>query len=84
MISVPNGFDGVSPPIAAQLRRATGHPLACRTARSRRELYERLHQADAALVTTDNASAGILCSGPTRERGVTALHTLLRLVQQPG
>ncbi|MGH3699222.1 MAG: glycosyltransferase [Pseudonocardiaceae bacterium] len=48
---------GASPPIAARLRRATGHALVPYTAGSRRELYERLHQADAALVTTDNASA---------------------------
>ncbi|MGH3769922.1 MAG: glycosyltransferase [Pseudonocardiaceae bacterium] len=48
---------GVSPPIAAQLHRATGRPLSLQTARSRRELYERLHQADAAFVTTDPASA---------------------------
>ncbi|MGH3610926.1 MAG: glycosyltransferase [Pseudonocardiaceae bacterium] len=48
---------GVSPPIAAQLRSATGQALVPHTAGSRRELYERLHQADAALVTTDNASA---------------------------
>ncbi|MGH3907122.1 MAG: glycosyltransferase [Pseudonocardiaceae bacterium] len=140
---------GVSPPIAIQLRRATGHPLVPCIAGSRRELYERLHQADAGLVTTDGASAaesripakiydylatgipviavcppgaallhipeaqrfhhvhhddvnglatllrrtmrdrttlrpGVLRAGPTREQGVTTLHTLLhRLVQQP-
>ncbi|MGH3797102.1 MAG: glycosyltransferase [Pseudonocardiaceae bacterium] len=48
---------GVSPPIAAQLVRATGLPLALHTARSRRELYERLHHADAAVVITDHTSA---------------------------
>lgn len=139
---------GISPPIAAQLRRATGHPIAPHTARSRRALYQRLHQADAAVVTLDTASAvesripakvydylatgvpviavcppraallqipeaqrfhhlhhqnatgltallrramrdrtalrpGMLGDGPTREHGVTMLHTLLhRLVQQ--
>jgi hypothetical protein len=140
---------GISPPIAAQLHRATDHPLAPGTARSRRALYERLHQADAAVVTMDAASAvesrihakvydylatgvpviavcppdaallqipearrfhhvhhqdttglatllrramrdraalrpGRLGDGPTRERGITTLHTVLhRLVQQP-
>jgi Glycosyl transferases group 1 len=49
---------GVSPPIAAQLTRATGHPLVPVTTRSRRELYERLEQADAAVVTIDHTSAG--------------------------
>ncbi|MGH3854753.1 MAG: hypothetical protein ACRDR6_14915, partial [Pseudonocardiaceae bacterium] len=139
---------GVSPPIAAELRRATGRPPAPHPAGSRRQLYERLHQADAALVTTDNASAaesrlpakvydylatgvpviavcppdaallhipearrfhrvhhrdvnglatllrgamrdrtvlrpGTLRAGPTRDHGITTLHTLLRsLVQQ--
>lgn len=48
---------GISPPIAAQLRRATGQPLAPRPTRSRQELYQRLHQADAAVVTMDTASA---------------------------
>ncbi|MBV8541295.1 MAG: glycosyltransferase [Pseudonocardiales bacterium] len=140
---------GVSPPIATRLHRATGQALVPHIAGSRRKLYERLHQADAALVTTDNASAaesripakiydylatgvpviavcppsaallripgaqrfhhahhedasgltallrstvrdrtalcpGVLRAGPTREQGVTTLHTLLRsLVQQP-
>lgn len=139
---------GVSRPIAAQLRQA-GYLFTVRTAGSRRELYERLRAADAAIVTLDHASAvesripakiydylatavpviavcppsaallqipearrfhhvhhqdvvglatlfrsimrdrtilrrGTLGDGPTRERGVTMLHTLLhRLVQQP-
>ncbi|MGH3717711.1 MAG: glycosyltransferase [Pseudonocardiaceae bacterium] len=47
----------VSLPITAQLHRATGRPLRLEAARSRRELYERLHQADAALVITNPASA---------------------------
>lgn len=133
---------GVSPPIAAQLQRATGQPLASYSAGSRRELYERLQEADAALITMDPASAvesripakiydhlatgvpvitvcppgaavlqipeswrfhhvhhrdidglatllrntrqdrtalrpGLLGAGPTREQGVTTLHTLL-------
>lgn len=139
---------GISPPIAAQLRRATGHPPAPRTARSRRALYERLHQADAAVVTMDTTSAvesripakvydylatgvpviavcppgaallqipearrfhhfhhqdttglaallrramrdraelrpGMLGEGPTREYGVTTLHTLLLRLARP-
>ncbi|MGH3827373.1 MAG: glycosyltransferase [Pseudonocardiaceae bacterium] len=139
---------GVSPPIAAQLRRATGRPPAPHPAGSRRQLYARLHQADAALVTTDNASAaesripakvydylavgvpaiavcppdaallhipearrfhhvhhqdvdglaallhgarrdravlrpGTLRAGPTRDHGVTTLHTLLNRLVQP-
>lgn len=49
---------GVSPPIAAQLTRATGLPLAVHVARSRRELYEQLQLADAAVVTTAHTSAG--------------------------
>ncbi len=136
---------GVCPPIAATLRRNTGHPFTPQTARSRRHLYTRLHEADAAVVTVNQASAvesripakvydylatgvpviavcppcaallqipeaqhfhhrdtdglitllrramrdrtalrpGILHAGPTREHGVTTLHTLLhRLVQQ--
>ncbi|MGH3869210.1 MAG: glycosyltransferase [Pseudonocardiaceae bacterium] len=48
---------GVSPPIAAQLHHATGQAFLSHTAESRRKLYKRLHQADAAIVTTDNASA---------------------------
>lgn len=48
---------GISPPIAAQMRRAIRQPLAPGPARSRRELYKRLHQADAAVVTMDTASA---------------------------
>ncbi|MGH4009707.1 MAG: glycosyltransferase [Pseudonocardiaceae bacterium] len=48
---------GISPPIAGRLRRATGHPLAPAPARSRRALYERLHHADAAVVTMNTASA---------------------------
>lgn len=140
---------GVSPPVADQIRRAIGRPLACGTARSRRALYERLHQADAAVVTMDITSAvesripakiydylatgvpviavcppgaalsqipearrfhhvhhqdttglarllhramrdraalrpGVPREGPTREHGVTVLHTLLhRVVRQP-
>ncbi|MGH3933615.1 MAG: glycosyltransferase [Pseudonocardiaceae bacterium] len=134
---------GASSPIAAQLHRATGHPLVRHTAGSRRELYERLQEADAGVVTMDTASAvesripakvhdylatgvpviavcppgaallqipearrfhhvhhrdidglatllrdtmqdrpalrpGRLGAGPTREHGVTTLHTLLR------
>ena len=48
---------GISPPIAAPLRRPIGHLTAPGPARSRRALYERLHQADAAVVTVDTASA---------------------------
>lgn len=48
---------GVSPPIATQLTPATGHPLVLVTTRSRREFYERLEQADAAVVTIDHTSA---------------------------
>lgn len=48
---------GMSPSIAAHLRRAIGQPLAPRIARSRQALYERLHHADAAVVTMDATSA---------------------------
>ncbi|MGH3972499.1 MAG: glycosyltransferase [Pseudonocardiaceae bacterium] len=47
----------VSPPIATQLTLATGYPLVPVTTRPRRELYERLEQADAAVVTIDYTSA---------------------------
>jgi glycosyltransferase involved in cell wall biosynthesis len=48
---------GVSPPIAAQLTRAAGQPPVLHTTQSRRELYERLQRADAAVVTIDYTSA---------------------------
>ncbi len=38
---------GLSPPIAAHLNRVMGRPLAAQPASSRRELYQRLHDADA-------------------------------------
>ncbi len=47
----------VSPPITTQLTRATGQPFLTLAARSRRELYERLQHADAAVVTIDHTSA---------------------------
>ncbi|MDQ3762486.1 MAG: glycosyltransferase [Actinomycetota bacterium] len=48
---------GASRPIAAQLQRTTGRLLAAHSTGSRRELYERLQEADAAIVTMDPASA---------------------------
>jgi len=48
---------GVSPPIETRLTQAIGHPLVLVTTGSRRELYERLEQADAAVVTIDHTSA---------------------------
>ncbi|MDQ3150928.1 MAG: hypothetical protein M3R63_04140 [Actinomycetota bacterium] len=48
---------GVSGPIASSLRHATGRPVVHQDTASRRELYERLQAADAAMVTVDQASA---------------------------
>lgn len=48
---------GVSPPIATHITQATGRALVPVTAMSRRELYECLERADAAVVTLDHASA---------------------------
>lgn len=48
---------GVSEPIASALRQATDRPVVHHHAASHRELYERLQEADAAVVTLDHASA---------------------------
>jgi hypothetical protein len=45
---------GVSAPIETQLTRTTGHPLVVVAPGSRRELYQRLERADAAVVTIDH------------------------------
>lgn len=48
---------GVSPSIATALEQATGRPLAQCDAVPRHQLYLRLQQADAAVVTVDHTSA---------------------------
>lgn len=48
---------GVSPAITSQLIRATGRSLLPCVPRSRRDLYQRLQHADAAVVTIDHAIA---------------------------
>ncbi|MBV9010514.1 MAG: glycosyltransferase [Pseudonocardiales bacterium] len=48
---------GASPPIAAQLRRTTGNPRVSYSAGAPQALYEQLHNADAALIIMDPASA---------------------------
>lgn len=48
---------GVSEPIMSRLRQATGRTFTHYTSVSRRELYQRLQQADAAVVVVDHASA---------------------------